>query len=99
MTGMKEYKFTMLYPHLTVQDVVPVQTFAQARKVRKHLLWKTLKQTQDEQKYFDYAVNCRLKKMLSLNSKKQLLKAASSNSLCLSSLELVQDVVKHHTLN
>ena len=44
MTGMKEYKFAIAVPLWTVLDVVPVQTFAQARKVQKHWLWKTWKQ-------------------------------------------------------
>ena len=39
---------------MTVQDVVPVQMSAQARKVQKPLLWKTWKQTQDFRKFFDY---------------------------------------------
>ena len=34
-----------LFPHLTVQDVVPVQTYALARKVQKPLLWRIWKQT------------------------------------------------------
>ena len=39
---------------MTVQDVVPVQMYALARKVQKPLLWKTWKQMQDYQKFFDY---------------------------------------------
>ena len=84
---------------MTVQDVVPVQMSAQARKVQKPLLWKTWKQTQDFRNSSIMEENFRSKKMLSLNSKKQLLREASSNSLCLSSPEHVQVVVKHLTLN
>ena len=54
------YKFAMRYlRYLTVPDVVPVRTYARARRVQKALtMVQTWKQMQlAEQAAFDYAVN------------------------------------------
>ena len=57
MTGMKDYTVhNRLYPLLTVQDVVPVQMSAQARKAPKLLIWQPLEANTGEQKFFDYGV-------------------------------------------
>ena len=99
LTGMKEYKFTMSVSALDCTGCGSCVNVCPGKKGAKALAMENLEASADEQKYFDYTVKLPVKEMLSLNLKKQLLKAASSNSLCLSSLELVQDVVKHHTLN
>ena len=99
LTGMKEYKFTMSVSALDCTGCGSCVNVCPGKKGAKALAMENLEASADERNTLTTQLNCRLKKMLSLNLKKQLLKAASSNSLCLSSLELVQDVVKHHTLN
>ena len=69
------------------------------KKGAKALAMENLEASADEQKYFDYTVKLPVKEDVIAKFKEATVKAASSNSLCLSSLELVQDVVKHLTLN
>ncbi len=99
MTGMKEYQFTMTVSALDCTGCGSCANVCPGKKGAKALAMENLEANMGEQKYFDYGVTLRLKKMLSQNSKRQLLREASSNSRFLSSQELVLDVVRHLTQN
>ena len=99
LTGMKEYKFTMSVSALDCTGCGSCVNVCPGKKGAKALAMENLEASADEQKYFDYTVKLPVKEDVIAKFKEATVKAASSNSLCLSSLELVQDVVKHHTLN
>ena len=103
MTGMPGYKFAIdCIRTMTVQDVVPVQMFVLVITDMRQSQMAELRGSDGmSRSYFDYGLYCsgQSQKLLR-NSKKDTVKGSQFKiSRCLSSQALVQDVVRHLTLN
>ncbi len=92
------YKFAMTFPLLTVPDVVPVRTYARARRVRRLLQWFRLKK-RCRAEVFDYGRHLTIKQECIDKFKETTVKGSQFKQPLLSSPAHAQAVVRHRTLN
>ena len=105
MIGMPGMKFTMTVSAYdctgcgSCVNVCPGKKNKETGEVEKALTMANMELMQESRHSSTLVERFRLNQKLLLNSKRQQLREASSNSHSLSSQELVQDVVRHHTLS